>query len=93
MEKSAGFQTRELCILMVSSDSRLERNHLFVIPHTEPVLLAIFWAPMKPAKLCSGDCTQWGVRIILILEAGENRSREDMENKYVLKMGLLLHRN
>jgi len=78
---------------MKSSNSRLERNHLFVIPHTEPVLLAIFWALMKPAKLCSGDCIQWGMRLILTLEAGEKRSREDMQNDYVLKTGLLLHRN
>ena len=76
---------------MMSSDSRLERKHLFVTPHTEPVLLAVFRAPVKPAKLCSGDCIQWG--IILIFEAGENKSREDMQNKYVLKTGLLLHRN
>lgn len=77
-EVSRFSDTGVMHILMMYSDSRLERNHLFVIPHTEPVLLAIFWALMKPDKLCSGGCTEWGMRLILILEAGENWSREDM---------------
>lgn len=57
----------------MSSDSRLQRDHLFVVPHAEPVLLAILWALMKPAKLCSGDCIQSSMRLILVLETGENR--------------------
>jgi len=52
--------------------------HLFVMPYVVPGLLAVFWAPMKPTKFCSGDYKQWGTMLIPILEAWESRFREEM---------------